>query len=110
MRRIAIKGAYCALLERVVPGLEEVLYRKLERLDVKVTMHALREGVSTPPPTCAAMKRPRPAVQAELPAGRPSVIVLGARLNSDKRFAMRLSNECWRFSKSRCVRGQKAIL
>ena len=107
MRSTAIMGAYCALLERVVPRLEETLYRKLERLDVKVTRHALRAGFSTPRANFTATKPQRPAVRAAHAAGRTSVIVLGARLNSDKRFCQAMIRRVVGMFQEACGVGRK---
>ena len=88
MQPIRVTGAYRALLERVISRLEQALYRRLERLDANVAMHESWIGLSKPRST--ATKQRRRAVQTGLAEIPPSVIVLGARLTSDKRFCKTL--------------------
>lgn len=90
VRKLRVSRAYTSALEKWVPRLEEQLYRRLERLEVKVTSYEPQQGPSQSRPPCAAMRKPQRRVDTELGIGRPSVVVLGARLRSDQRYCRTL--------------------
>jgi hypothetical protein len=90
IRRHTAVGAYSAALERLIPRLEELLYRRLQRLETKVVKHELRDGLSTSRLACKVMCKPQRAIDVDLGAGRPSVILLGARLKADQRYCRTL--------------------
>lgn len=90
IRCLAATSAYSAVLERLIPRLEDLLYRWLERLEVRIVMYELRQGLSTARPRCKAMNRPRCVVDTAMDVGRPSVVVLGARLKADQRYCRTL--------------------
>jgi hypothetical protein len=90
LRNLPLSRAYASELEKWVPRLEEQLYRRLERLEVKVVKYELRQGTSQPGRTCREMRKPSRPVKADLGIGRPSVVVLGARLRSDQRYCRTL--------------------
>jgi hypothetical protein len=89
-RRLAIASAYVAMLEKLVPRLERSLYNRLERLEAKVTIHESRTIKSAPRSTSNCLKKPRRPLEAELSVSQPSVILLGARLRSDREYCRHL--------------------
>lgn len=87
--RRPVAGVYIRLLERLLPRLEELLADRLNRLESKVAVHECRYGCSAALTTGKSTKRRQP-VDAELAAGSPSVILLGARLRTDQQFCRTL--------------------
>lgn len=85
--QLAAAGVYGALLARIVPRLEELLASRLDRLETKIVAHEAHTEL-TGKPGRNNSKRPLRATRAGLSPGRPSVVVVGARLRSDQRF-------CW---------------
>ena len=85
-RRLALGGAYGAMLQKLLPRLEELLFDRLQRLEAKLALHESRQGPSASARMGDSSKKPRRAVATDLGIGEPSVIVLGARLQSDRRY------------------------
>lgn len=85
--QLAAAGVYGALLARIVPRLEELLASRLDRLESKIVAHEAHTEL-TGKPGKNNSKRPPRATAPGLSPGRPSVVVIGARLRSDQRF-------CW---------------
>jgi hypothetical protein len=88
-RSPAIGRVYTSVLEKCLPGLEKLLCAWLRRLEAKVAGHELWYGQATAP-TSRGAKEFRRQVKADLDVGEPSVIVLGARLNSDRKLCRTL--------------------
>ena len=88
-RNLSVAGAYGGLLERLLPRLEGTLLRRLEQLEERVARHEASHGFSNAKPRNPFCKTRRP-VAAELSAGQASIIVLGARLQSDQRYCRAL--------------------
>ncbi|HVA48858.1 MAG TPA: hypothetical protein VNH11_21000 [Pirellulales bacterium] len=89
-RRPAVAATYAGVLEKLLPRLEELLCGRLQRLEAKVAVHESRHGLSAVCADSQAMMKTRCPVDADLGAGTPSVIVLGARLRSDQRYCRTL--------------------
>ena len=87
-RHLPFVRAYTSVLETLIPRLEEQLSRRLERLEGNVAKYELQRSQSRR--SCATMREPQRRVDPDLGAGRPSVIVLGARLRSDQRYCRTL--------------------
>jgi hypothetical protein len=77
------------MLESLLPGLENLLGAWLARLEGKVAQHEARYGVASEETSRGGKKLRRP-VKTDLDAGRPSVILLGARLTSDRQLCRTL--------------------
>jgi hypothetical protein len=88
-RSAALRRMYASLLERLLPRLEELLGVWLARLEAKVTTHEIRYDHASEDASARPQKQRR-AVKADLDIGKPSVILLGARLNSDRQFCRTL--------------------
>lgn len=86
---LAFGNAYGALLERLVPRLEQLLLGKLERLEAVVAFEESLRGGRDSAISARTANRPRRAA-GELDAGRPSVILLGARLKSHRKYCRKL--------------------
>ena len=81
-------GAYGALLEKLVPRLEQLLLSRLQQLEAKVAMHEVQTGQA---PTSATRRtRQRRPRHLDIELGAPSVVVLGARLRADRRHCLAL--------------------
>lgn len=88
-RNLSVTDAYGGLLERLLPRLEAMLLRRLEQLEERVAGHEASHGLSNARRATPFCKTRRPAA-TELSAGQASVIVLGARLQSDQRYCRAL--------------------
>jgi hypothetical protein len=84
-RSLNVGRMYAVTLEKLLPGLEKRLGGWLARLEATVAVHEARYGVATEQTSGRPNKLRRP-IEADLDAGKPSVILLGARLKSDRRF------------------------
>jgi hypothetical protein len=80
---LAVANAYGGLLERLVPRLETLLFNRLQRLESRVARHESRYGMAV---SAEHSKKPRRALDVDLSAGKPSVVLLGARLKADQQF------------------------
>lgn len=89
IRSQTVSGAYATALEKLVPGLEKGLGAWLARLEAKVAVLEAGYGFASEETSDSPKKTRRP-VETDLDAGRPSVILLGARLKSDRRFCRTL--------------------
>lgn len=89
IRSLAKSGVYAAMLEKLLPGLENLLGVWLARLETKVAVHEVRYGRASAE-SVDRPKKSRRSVKADLDVGKPSVILLGARLNSDRQLCQTL--------------------
>ncbi|HVX13159.1 MAG TPA: hypothetical protein VHC22_18385 [Pirellulales bacterium] len=101
-RQLAVVNAYGGLLERLVPRLETLLFNRLQRLESRVSQHESRYGM---PVSAEHSKKPRRALDVDLSAGQPSVLLLGARLKADQQYGRGLLNRVTAILRGRLARG-----
>lgn len=90
IREFPLSRVYSSAMESWIPWLEEQLFRRLQRLENKIARHELQRGQTESRRDRAAMRKPQRPVDAQPSIGRPSVVVLGARLRSDQRYCRTL--------------------